>query len=214
MLRKREKSVKLIFFPLISCSNQPNPKTHDKRISVTSKFQMMVRVLLHGYFTTKSVFVSTWLETTTFTSRTLDSSDSLQDCLSSTSSAFGSWLAMSSQECAGASSRSLHNQTGEWSREENQPCHSLQGPFWVLDTRREPLRQLRGAQNCIHHPPILRWMDNDPPCVPFPSSAGWKQSKAWGHSHRRWWLRVWRQISLLRLSFRTWAFPVKPDTME
>lgn len=112
---------------------------------------MMFRAPLPGYFTTRSVCVSIWLETITFSSRTLDSRDSLRDCLSSTSSMV---LALSGHELSGAS-RCLQQEPAQSDWEAKQEGKPALPPSTRTSLgagySREPLRQLRGAWNCIHH---------------------------------------------------------------
>lgn len=193
--------VKLIFSLSYCAAISPIPKHVKRECLLLLNFRRCSQFYSVGTLPQNQCFSMTW--NNRIHSRTLDSRGSLRSCVSSTSSVV---LAVSSQEQAGVSSRSLHSQTGECSREENQPCHPLQGPRCPLGTR-EPLRQLRGAWNGIQCPSILSWMKNEPP-YPFPSSAGIKQSKAWvtvtgddgwGCGGRFCWQ-----------DFRTWAFPDKP----
>lgn len=58
-LNPLEGGFKWILFSLVSCSNQFNPKTHGKWISVSSKFQMMLWVLQALYHKISSCFNTT-----------------------------------------------------------------------------------------------------------------------------------------------------------
>lgn len=227
-LNPLEGAFKWILFPLVPCSNQSNPKTHDQRISVTSTFQMMLRGLLHRYFITKSARVSIWLEIITFSSITLGIRDSLKDCPSSTSSIF---LVLAGHELPGTS-RCLRQEQAQmdtcfrwdtklqWasvsqcgssvppaqrkrSRTENQPCHPRYKYLFgwlVLDRARWGRSEEHETAFTTHLFLGGEWSYIDSLSLSY---AGGKQSKAWAHSHRRQWWRVRRKISLWSVSFRT-----------
>lgn len=165
---------------------------------------MMLRVLLHGYFTRKSGFFFQYDSKQSHSAAEHWTAVTVWGIVwAANPLRFWQWLPMSSREHEGLSSRSPHNQTGKWSRRENQPCHPLQGPRWVLGTREIPWGSSEEHETAFTTHLFWDGWGMILHGYPFPSSAGRKQSKACGHSHRRWWLRVWREISLLPFSFST-----------
>lgn len=134
---------------------------------------MMLRVLLHRYFTTKPVFVSAWLETITFTAELWAAEAVWGTVWAASPLWFWQGLTMSRQvPPAGACTTRLGVKQG------GKPALPPPTGTWLgAGHSREPLRQLGRAWNCILHPPALSWMENDAP-YPFPSSAGREQSKA------------------------------------